>query len=64
MGVLNLRLGRWNWNPNVWGSTGARFQITKHLNLADLVEGAKFFCGCFELEASKVELAPNAWGTP
>jgi hypothetical protein len=35
---------------------GPRFQITKHLNLAVLVEGAKMFCGCFEFEVLKVEL--------
>jgi hypothetical protein len=34
-----------------------RFQITKHVNLVDLVEGAKFFRGCFEFDALKVDLA-------
>jgi hypothetical protein len=39
---------------------GPQFQITKHLNLAVLARGDKFFRGCFELEALKVEMASNA----
>ena len=41
---------------------GHRFQITKHLNLAILALGAKYFCGCFEFEALKVELDPQRTG--
>jgi hypothetical protein len=41
---------------------GPQFQITKHLNLAVLAQGAKFFCGCFEFEALKVELEPQRVG--
>jgi hypothetical protein len=41
---------------------GPRFQITKHLNLAILAQGAKFFCGCFEFEILKVELDPQRVG--
>jgi hypothetical protein len=39
-----------------------RFEITKHLNLADLAQRAKFFCGCFEFEALKVDIAPQRVG--
>jgi hypothetical protein len=35
---------------------GPQFQITKHLYLAVLAQGAKMFCGCFEFEVLKVEL--------
>jgi hypothetical protein len=38
---------------------GPPFQITEHLNLADLAQGAKFFCGCFEFEVLKVEFVPQ-----
>jgi hypothetical protein len=38
---------------------GPRFQFTKHLNLAILVQRAKFFCGCFEFEVLKLELDPQ-----
>jgi hypothetical protein len=41
---------------------GPQFQITKHLNLAFLAKGAKFFCGCFEFEVLKVELIPQHVG--
>jgi hypothetical protein len=37
---------------------GPRFQVTKHLNLAVLAQGAKLFCGSFEFEVLKVELVP------
>jgi hypothetical protein len=43
-------------------SLGPQFQITKHLILAYLAEGAKKFCGCFEFEALKVELVPQCVG--
>jgi hypothetical protein len=36
---------------------GPRFQITKHLNLANLAQRAKLFRGCFEFDVLKVELA-------
>jgi hypothetical protein len=39
-----------------------QFQITKHLNLAILTQGAKMFCRCFEFEALKVELDPQCIG--
>jgi hypothetical protein len=42
---------------------GPQFQTTKHLNLVILAQGTKLFCGCFEFEALKVEMAPDAWGT-
>jgi hypothetical protein len=41
---------------------GPRFQITKHLNLADLAQRAISFCGCFEFEVLKVELDPQRVG--
>jgi hypothetical protein len=41
---------------------GPQFQITKHLNLADLAQRAKFFHGCFEFEVLKVELDPQHVG--
>jgi hypothetical protein len=41
---------------------GPQFQITKHLNLAVLAQGAKFFWRCFEFEALKVELASQRTG--
>jgi hypothetical protein len=41
---------------------GPQFQITKHLNLAFLAKGAKFFGGCFEFVVLKVELAPQCIG--
>jgi hypothetical protein len=43
-------------------STGPRFQITKHLNLAIWAQRAKFFRGSFEIEVLKVELAPQRMG--
>jgi hypothetical protein len=42
---------------------GPQFQITKHLNLAVLAQGAKFLNGCFEFEVLKVELALQHVGT-
>jgi hypothetical protein len=36
---------------------GPQFQITKHLSLAVLAQGAKKIRGCFEFEAFKVEIA-------
>jgi hypothetical protein len=39
-----------------------QFQITKHLKLVVLLQGAKFVCGCFEFEALKVDLAPQRMG--
>jgi hypothetical protein len=41
---------------------GPQFQITKHLRLVVLLQRAKFFCGCFEFEALKVELDPKSVG--
>jgi hypothetical protein len=38
---------------------GPRFQITKHINLVVLAQGANIFYGCFEFEALKVELDPQ-----
>jgi hypothetical protein len=43
---------------------GPFFQITKHLNLVDLAQRAKFLCGCYELEVLKVELAFQRMGDP
>jgi hypothetical protein len=37
---------------------GPAFQITKHLNLAYLAQGAIFFCGCSEFEVPKVDQDP------
>jgi hypothetical protein len=42
---------------------GPRFQITKHLNFADLAQRATFFRGCSEFDAKlKVEMAPQRVG--
>jgi hypothetical protein len=41
---------------------GPQFQITKHLNLADLAQITKFFHGCFEFEVLKVELDSERLG--
>jgi hypothetical protein len=41
---------------------GPQFQITKHLNLDLLAQGANFFHGCLEFEALKVELEPQRVG--
>jgi hypothetical protein len=41
---------------------GPQFQITKHLNLVVLAQGANFFHGCFEFEALKVEMALQCVG--
>jgi hypothetical protein len=41
---------------------GPQFQITKHLNLADLAQRTKLFGGCFEFKVLKVELAPQCAG--
>jgi hypothetical protein len=41
-----------------------QFQITKHLKLVVLLQRPKFFCGCFEFEALKVDLAPKTHGGP
>jgi hypothetical protein len=43
---------------------GPRFQITKHLNLANFALGAKLFCGSFEFELLKVELILQRVGDP
>jgi hypothetical protein len=42
---------------------GPRFQIIKNLNLVDLVQRAKFLCGCFEFEVLKVEVDPQRVGS-
>jgi hypothetical protein len=42
--------------------SGPQFQITKHLYLAVLAKVIKLFCGCFEFEVLKVELAPQCVG--
>jgi hypothetical protein len=65
VGVLNLRfeggIGPLT-RRGPHNSTAAQLQITKHLNLVVLAEEANFFCGCFEFEALKVELAPQYVG--
>jgi hypothetical protein len=39
-----------------------QFQITKHLNLVDLAQGAIFFCRCSEFEVWKVDQDPQHVG--
>jgi hypothetical protein len=42
-------------------STGPRFQITKHLNIIDLVQGGKFFVDVLNSRLGRWNWTPNTW---